>query len=165
MPPHSHLPSPTDEDGSGSLEVDELQNAFQSRLGIHKTDDEIIDIFRQINGENANLESVDIEGFRKIVDYIRGAEKRANNKTKPPVEISRWEVPVSALRSGPQKVCARVWVCRAAPRSVHAALGACRKRCMPRSVHAAKGACRARCMPQKVHAGPAVPRRAAAAER
>lgn len=39
-----------DEDGSGTLEVEELQKVFQTKLGIRKTDEEIQKVFEEIKG-------------------------------------------------------------------------------------------------------------------
>ena len=47
-----------DEDGSGTLEIEELQKVFKEKLNIDKTDEEIKRIFEEVKGVGADLESV-----------------------------------------------------------------------------------------------------------
>ena len=47
-----------DEDGSGTLEIEELQKVFKEKLNIDKTDEEIKKIFEEVKGVGADLESV-----------------------------------------------------------------------------------------------------------
>lgn len=63
-----------DEDGSGTLEIEELQKVFKEKLNIDKTDEEIKRIFEEVKGVGADLESVDLADFRKIVEYVKSAD-------------------------------------------------------------------------------------------
>lgn len=90
----------TDEDESGTLEVDEIQRAFQ-KLDISMTDEEVKKVFAEIKGVNTNLDSVDLDEFRRVVEYAKAEGRSQPQKTRTDMN---WEIPVGVLRSGPEKV-------------------------------------------------------------
>ena len=96
-----------DEDGSGTLEVDELQTLFTTKLSIRKSDDEIRQIFAEVKGPDAtDYESVDVHEFKRVVDRIKAHDGEPS--APPPDEAEgRWEIPVGEIRGGPERVRAR----------------------------------------------------------
>ena len=90
----------SDEDESGTLEVDEIQRAFQ-KLDISMTDEEVKKVFAEIKGANTNLDSVDLAEFRRVVEY---AKAEGRSQPRQPQTDMNWEIPVGVLRSGPEKV-------------------------------------------------------------